>query len=98
MNHLEDQPREQAIQTERAYVNQLRATEPVPEPKEEYRPTNQEALREYEIQLQFLHRGCIVRVGCKSIAFETVESAMKEVNEYVNNPYDSQVKWRKLLN
>jgi len=64
----------------------------------EYRPSNQEALREYEIRLQFLNRGCIVHVGCKSIAFETVESAMKEVNEYVNNTWDSQQRWRKLLN
>ena len=71
--------------------------EPV-EASKEYRPDQQELLREYEIQLQFLHRGCIVRVGCKSIAFETVESAMKEVNEYVNNTWDSQQRWRKLLN
>ena len=63
----------------------------------EYRPSNQDALREYEIRLQFLHRGCIVHVGCKSIAFETVESAMKEVNDYVNNTYEVQKKWRKLL-
>jgi hypothetical protein len=71
---------------------------PTVELKEEYRPSNQEALREYEIRLQFLNRGCIVHVGCKSIAFETVESAMKEVNEYVNNTWDSQQRWRKLLN
>ena len=51
-------------------------TEPVPDPKEEYRPSNQEALKEYEIRLQFLNRGCIVHVGCKSIDFETIESAM----------------------
>lgn len=70
--------------------------QPMAEPKE-YRPTNQETLREYELRIQFLNRGCIVHVGCKSIAFETVESAMAEVNEYVNNPFDSQVKWRKIL-
>jgi hypothetical protein len=63
----------------------------------EYRPTNQQALREYEIRIQFLNRGCIVYVGCKSIAFETTESAMKEVNEYVNNTYETKEKWRKLL-
>ena len=69
----------------------------VPEPTEEYKPRNGELLREYEIKLQFLSRGCIVHVGCKSIAFETVESAMAEVNEYVNNTYEVQKKWRKLL-
>jgi len=63
----------------------------------EYRPSNQESLREYELRIQFLNRGCIVHVGCKSIAFETVESAMKEVNEYVNNTWESQLKWRKIL-
>jgi len=67
------------------------------EQPEQYKPSTQETLREYEIRIQFLNRGCIVHVGCKSIAFETVESAMKEVNEYVNNPFDSQVKWRKIL-
>jgi len=70
---------------------------PTVEPKGEYRPSNQESLREYEIRLQFLNRGCIVHVGCKSIAFETVESAMKEVNDYVNNAWESQLKWRKIL-
>lgn len=88
-----------------SYLNQNvpvdQAVRPVDELREvphEYKPNQQELLREYEIQLQFLHRGCIVRVGCKSIAFETVESAMKEVNEYVNNTWDSQQRWRKLLN
>ena len=70
--------------------------QPMAEPKE-YRPSNQETLREYELRIQFLNRGCIVHVGCKSIAFETVESAMAEVNEYVNNSFDCQLKWRKIL-
>ena len=69
----------------------------MPEPCQEYKPTNQQVLQEYELNIQFLSRGCVVRVGCKSIAFETVESAMKEVNEYVNNTYETQKKWKKLL-
>lgn len=69
-----------------------------PMPIEEYKPTNQQALQEYEINIQFLSRGCTVRVGCKTIAFETIESAIKEVNEYVNNTYETQQKWRKILN
>ena len=69
----------------------------VPQLTEEYKPTNQQVLQEYELRLQFLSRGCIVHVGCKTIAFESVESAMKEVNEYVNNTYEVQKKWRKLL-
>ena len=63
----------------------------------EYRPSNSEALREYEITIKFLNRGCIVCVGCKSIAFESVISAMKEINEYVNAPFETQKKWRAVL-
>jgi hypothetical protein len=83
MNHLEEQ-----------------TVRPMPEPvdvKEEYRPSNSELLKEYEIRIQFLNRGCIVHVGCKSIAFETVESAMFEVNKYVDSPWESQQRWRKIL-
>jgi hypothetical protein len=79
---------------------------PVPEPipveecypdKKEYRRSKQQVLQEYEITLKFLSRGCVVNVGCKSIAFETEESAMKELNEYVTNPWETQKKWRNLL-
>lgn len=81
-------------------MNEELAVRPMPEPMDapkEYRPSNQESLREYELRIQFLNRGCIVHVGCKSIAFETVESAMAEVNEYVNNTWECQLKWRKIL-
>ncbi len=76
---------------------------PSPEPMEqpmgkEYRPSKQEALREYEINIRFLSRGCIVRVGCKEIAFEDFSRAMAELNEYVaGDTYEVQKKWRKLL-
>jgi len=66
--------------------------------KEKYRPSNLEALREYELGIKFLHRGCIVRVGCKEIAFESVENAMKAINDYVANPWEEQQKWLKILN
>jgi hypothetical protein len=74
----------------------------MPEPTQmvemkEYRPSNNEALREYEIRIRFLNRGCVVNVGCKEIAFESVEKAMEEINNYVTNPYDQQQKWRKIL-
>lgn len=63
----------------------------------EYQPKNSELLKEYEIRLQFLNRGCIVHVGCKSIAFESIENAMKELNEYINNTWEVKKKWDKLL-
>ena len=75
-----------------------RPVEPVPVDQPlEYIPSNLEVLQEYEIRLQFLSRGCVVHVGCKTIAFETIESAMKELNEYVNNTYETQKKWRNIL-
>ena len=63
----------------------------------DYKPSNMECLREFEIGIRFLNRGCMVRVGCKEIAFESVEIAMKELNDYVNNPYEEQKKWRNIL-
>lgn len=67
------------------------------QPKEEWRPTTKEALRTYEINIRFLDRGCIVRVGCKEIAFEDYTSAMLAINKYVNSPWEEQQRWRKLL-
>ena len=70
--------------------------EKVTEPKE-WRPSNAEALREFEINIRFLSRGCVVRVGCKEIAFEDHTNAMAAINAYVANPWEEQQKWRKLL-
>lgn len=70
--------------------------EPMDSPKE-WRPSNSEALREHDIRIKFLNRGCVVAVGCKEIAFEYVADAMAAINAYVNNPWDEQQKWRKIL-
>lgn len=59
-----------------------------------YKPTNQQLLQQHEIRIQFLSRGCIVHVGCKSIAFESVDRAMKELNYYVTNTFESGKAWR----
>jgi hypothetical protein len=68
-------------------------------PKEEsWKPSVTQTLKEYEIRITFLDRGCIVHVGCKSIAFEDVSLAMEQLSKYVNNPYEEQQEWRKLLN
>jgi len=77
--------------------NQVEDCQPTPEGKE-YRPSKSELLRDYEITIQFLSRGCVVRVGCKSIAFTDINEAMAEINEYVTgDTYEVQNKWRKLL-
>lgn len=56
-----------------------------------------ELLREYEINIRFLSRGCIVKVGCKEIPFENVDEAMKALTSYVNNPLKEEEKWRKVF-
>lgn len=83
-------------------LHAIRPVEPMPEPQmekcvEEYKPSNKEALREFEIGIRFLNRGCIVRVGCKEIAFEDYTKAMDAINTYVANPWEEQKKWRKIL-
>ena len=73
-------------------------SEPTVSCEKEYRPSKQEALRDYEINIRFLSRGCVVRVGCKEIAFEDVSNAMAQLNEYVSgDTWEVQNKWRKLL-
>ena len=79
---------------------QLLEDQPMEQPMgKEYRPSNLEVLREYEISIRFLSRGCIVKVGCKEIAFDDITKAMAEINDYVlgGNTYEAQKKWRKLL-
>jgi hypothetical protein len=65
--------------------------------KEEYKPSKTEALREYEIFIRFLNKGCVVRVGCKEIAFSSNEEAITELGKYFNDPYETQKSWRRIL-
>ena len=43
-------------------------------------------LKRWEIGILPLDRGCIVKVGCKSIAFTSIEAAYKEIGRYLENP------------
>jgi hypothetical protein len=63
----------------------------------EYIPNKQQILREYNIDIRFLSRGCIVKVGCKEIAFTNVGDAMVELNKYVSNPYEEGKRWNKIF-
>ena len=73
--------------------------QPVAVPQDEqcvkYTPSRSEALKDYRIEIEFLSIGCIVRVGCKSIPFTSVDEAMKEINAYVKDPVTSQKVWEK---
>jgi hypothetical protein len=59
----------------------------------EWKPSRQECLREYRVDIEFLSIGCIIRVGCKSIPFATITEGMKAVNDYVANPYETRKIW-----
>ncbi len=60
--------------------------------------TNQQVLQHHEMRIEFLDKGCIVRIGCKSIAFTTVEEAMRSINSYVNDPKTEAKRWREQFN
>ena len=74
----------------------IRAEEYSSMPKE-YTPSKQEALCSHEINIQFMARGCVIRVGCKTIPFSSTEEAIEELKKYFDNPYETQKQWRKQL-
>jgi hypothetical protein len=55
-------------------------------------------LRNYEINIRFLSLGCIVSIGCKNVAFSSIEEAMQEVNAYVADPRSIEEKYNRLFN
>jgi len=59
----------------------------------EYRPSNKDVLRDHPVQIEFLSIGCLIRVGCKSIPFSTVEEGMKALNDYVSNAHETRKLW-----
>jgi len=61
----------------------------------EYRPSRMECLRDYNINIRFLSVGCLIEVGCKSIAFSTIKEAMEALNQYVAKPYETRQIWEK---
>jgi hypothetical protein len=65
--------------------------------EKEYIPPKMEVLKQYSISIQFHDVGCTVQVGCKSVAFNTIESAMEAINTYVKDPYMEQQKWQKIF-
>ena len=43
-------------------------------------------LKSHSVEINFFDRGCVVRVGCKGFAFESVEEAMAELTAYTKDP------------
>ena len=60
---------------------------------EKYVPRRSECLTEYEINIKFLSVGCVIRVGCKEIAFHDIDEGIKELNRYLNDPYTVKEEW-----
>jgi hypothetical protein len=65
---------------------------------QEYIPSKSELLRQHSIRIEFLSRGCLIHVGCKSIPFESVDTAMTALNDYIADPYTHGKAWEKILN
>ena len=72
-------------------------TSPLMQEKEYIRPRI-DHLRDYSIGIRFLNLGAVVTVGCKEIAFTSIEEAMKELNAYVANPRELEKKYNELFN
>ena len=66
-----------------------------PQATEQWKPTRQECLRNYEVKIRFPTIGCVISVGCKEIPFTTIKEGMEALNEYVARPYESQQAWEK---
>jgi hypothetical protein len=64
----------------------------------EYRPSDNDILRQYEITLKYLSKGMIITIGCKQIAFSDNKEGLDALNAYINNPNDESDKWHKILN
>ena len=94
------EPADMPVRNDGTYQDGLRLNEPVPEPTpHKYNPpTKQQLLSEYEIRIRFLAKGCIVSVGCKELAFSSVEEAMNHVQNYVQDPKTIGDYWRKEFN
>ena len=45
-------------------------------------------LKQWDVEIKFFDRGCLVKVGCKSFAFESVEEAMAELVAYTKDPIE----------
>jgi len=76
------------------YNNEL---QPVDMPEAITAPSKAYFLKEWPINIQFHSRGCVIQVGCKSVAFSDVDEAMKALNTYVANPGEESDKWRTIL-
>jgi hypothetical protein len=75
----------------------MNETERVSEPVEQWQPSKVELLKNHNINIEFLSIGCVIRVGCMSIPFQFVDTAIDAIKAYTENPYEEKQKWTKLI-
>lgn len=62
------------------------STRPCESEEERQKRRRMEILKNWDIRIQVFDRGCVVHVGCKSIAFVSIEDGYKEIGRYLENP------------
>jgi len=78
-------------------MNEVGIQQPVECCAKQYQPSRMECLKNYQINIEFLSIGCIVRVGCMTIPFTLIDDAMDAIREYIDNPYEERQRWEKLI-
>jgi TFIIF-interacting CTD phosphatase-like protein len=63
----------------------------------EYKRSNQEILRENQVEIIFLSVGCVIKVGCKEIPFFNKYEAIAELKEYITSPKTVIERWMKIF-
>lgn len=58
------------------------------------RTSRQQLLRDYPIIIKFQSYGCVIEVGCKSIAFSSLDEAIAELNKYFEDPSKAEKEWQ----
>jgi hypothetical protein len=59
--------------------------------------STQDYLRQYNIQIKFLSRGCVITIGCKEIPFSDVTEAITCLSRYVSNPKEEAESWKIII-
>jgi len=63
-----------------------------------WRPSRGEILKRYEINIRFHSSGCVISIGCQSVAFSDITEGIAALNDYITNPYESQKLWEEKFN
>jgi len=66
--------------------------------KENYKQPKIEILKNHEVNIAFMDVGMVIRVGCKSLAFTSIEQGMLEFSAYVKDPHTARSKWEQIFN